>query len=84
MKRVACMALKGGWIDVLQAFNDTVIATVAQPAIKNIQTAVQGKLLASCAATASSGTSTTASTSNLPGSGGTSSVSAAGRRLLQA
>ena len=83
MMRVMSMAMNG-WIYVLQALNDTVITTVAQPAIKSIQTAFQGKTLASCAATSSSATGSATSTSNLPTSGGTSSVSAAGRRLLQA
>ena len=83
MKHVTSMVIDG-WIHVLQALDDTVITTVAQPAIKSIQTTIQGKTLASCAATSSSGTTTATSTSNLPGSGGTSSVSAAGRRLLQA
>eukprot|EP00891_Asterochloris_glomerata_P004449 jgi/Astpho2/4449/Aster-00059 len=70
--------------DLMVALDDTVITTVAQPAIKSIQTTVQGKTLASCIATSSSGSSATTSTSNLPSSGGTSSVSAAGRRLMQA
>ena len=83
MKRVTSMA-DNGWVCVLQALGDTVITTVAQPAIKSIQTAFQGKTLASCAAISASGTSSATSTSNLPSSSSTSSVSAAGRRLLQA
>lgn len=83
MQSITSMAMNG-CIRMLQALDDTVITTVAQPAIKSIQTTVQGKTLASCIATSSSGSSATTSTSNLPSSGGTSSVSAAGRRLMQA